>query len=204
MRKILPLVVSILFLVPSCTSTSTNDSFLLKSLDDQSKAQALTNEGIQEYDLHLNHRQDLDQIPRIRQFFTVALNYDPANTQAQQYLTLIDNFKSQKLQANLNSATRALAKAKRTDDDNYALFVSLQTAARIDPADAKRAEDAGGHVAGPVQARRLVPGEVEGRAERPSTTRPPMPPGRRRTPTPSRTRTRPWTSTRRAPRRRPR
>lgn len=137
MRKILPLVVSILFLVPSCTSTSTNDSFLLKSLDDQSKAQALTNEGIQEYDLHLNRRQDLDQIPRIRQFFTVALNYDPANTQAQQYLTLIDNFKSQKLQANLNSATRAFAKAMRTDDDNYAMFVSLQTAARIDPADAK-------------------------------------------------------------------
>lgn len=137
MRKILPLIVSILFLVLSCTSTSTNDSFLLKSLDDQSKAQALTSEGIQQYDLHLNHRQEIDQIPRIRQFFSVALSYDPTNTQAQQYLTLIDNFKSQKLQANLNSATKAFAKAKRTDDDNYAMFVSLQTAARIDPADAK-------------------------------------------------------------------
>jgi hypothetical protein len=125
--------VSILFFVFSCTTA--NDSFLLKNLDDQSKAQALTNEGIQEYDLHLNHRQEFDQIPRIREFFSVALSYDPNNTQAQQYLTLIDNFKSQKLQANLNSATKVLAKAKRTDDDNYSLFVSLQTAARIDPAD---------------------------------------------------------------------
>jgi len=133
MRKILPLIVSILFFVFSCTTA--NDSFLLKNLDDQSKAQALTNEGIQEYDLHLNHRQEFDQIPRIREFFSVALSYDPNNTQAQQYLTLIDNFKSQKLQANLNSATKFLAKAKRTDDDNYSLFVSLQTAARIDPAD---------------------------------------------------------------------
>jgi hypothetical protein len=118
-----------------CSSTPPNDSFLLKNLDDQSKAQALTNAGIQEFDLHLNHRQEFDQIPRIRQFFSVALAYDPTNTQAQQYLTLVDSFKSQKLQTNLNSATKALAKAKRTDDDNYALYVSLQTAARIDPAD---------------------------------------------------------------------
>ena len=63
MRRILPILVSIPFLVLSCTST--NDSFLLKSLDDQSKAQALTNEGIQEFDLQLNHRQEFDQIPRI-------------------------------------------------------------------------------------------------------------------------------------------
>jgi hypothetical protein len=135
MRKILPLVVSISFLVLSCTSTSPNDAFLIKNLDDQSKAQVLTSEGIQEYDLHLNHRQEFDQIPRIKQFFSTALSYDPNNTQAQQYLALIDNFKSQKLQANLNSATKVLAKAKRTDDDNYVLFVSLQTASRLDPAD---------------------------------------------------------------------
>jgi hypothetical protein len=127
--------VSISFLVLSCTSTSPNDAFLIKNLDDQSKAQVLTSEGIQEYDLHLNHRQEFDQIPRIKQFFSTALSYDPNNTQAQQYLALIDNFKSQKLQANLNSATKVLAKAKRTDDDNYVLFVSLQTASRLDPAD---------------------------------------------------------------------
>jgi hypothetical protein len=137
MRKILPLVASISFIVLGCTSVSVNDSFLLKNLDDQTKAQALTNEGIQEYDLHLNHRQDLDQIPHLRSFFSTALGYDPGNTQAQQYLTLIDNFKTRKLQANITSATKALAKAKRTDDDNYALFVSLQTAARIEPADPK-------------------------------------------------------------------
>ncbi len=65
----------------------------------------------------------------------MALSFDPGNTQAQQYLTLIDNYKSQKLQSNLNTATKTLAKAKRTDDDNYALFVSLQTAARVDPGD---------------------------------------------------------------------
>jgi hypothetical protein len=135
MRKILLVCVIVPFLVLSCTST--NDSFLLKSLDDQSKAQVLTAEGVQEFDLQLNHRQAFDQIPRIRQYFSVALSYDPNNTQAQQYLALIDSYKSQKLETNLNNASKALAKAKRTDDDNYVLFVSLQTASRIDPADPK-------------------------------------------------------------------
>jgi len=133
MRKILIVLVSVSFLVFGCTSS--NDAFLLKALDDQAKAQALTNEGIQEYDLHLTHRQEIELIPQIRQYFSVALSYDPGNTQAQQYLQLVDNYKSQKLSSNVTSATKMLAKAKRTDDDNYALFVSLQTAARIDPAD---------------------------------------------------------------------
>ncbi len=137
MRKLVPLIVCIPFLVLACTSTTPNDSFLIKNLDDQSKAQALTSEGIQEYDLHLTRRQEYDQIPRIKQYFTTALSFDPDNAQAQQYVTLVDNFKAQKLKANLNSATKTLAKAKRTDDDNYTLFVSLQAAARIDPADPK-------------------------------------------------------------------
>jgi len=133
MRKFLIVLAGVSFLVFGCTST--NDTFLLKALDEQAKAQALTNQGIQEYDLHLTHRGEIDLIPQIRQYFTVALSYDPGNTQAQQYLQLVDNYKGQKLSSNLTSATKMLAKAKRTDDDNYALFVSLQTAARIDPAD---------------------------------------------------------------------
>lgn len=133
MSKFLIFVVAIPLLVLGCTSA--NDAFLIKALDDQGKAQALTNEGIQQFDLHLTHRQEFDQIPQIRQYFSVALSFDPGNTQAQQYLTLIDNYKSQKLQSNLNTATKTLAKAKRTDDDNYALFVSLQSAARVDPGD---------------------------------------------------------------------
>jgi hypothetical protein len=136
MRKILVILACLVVFALGCTSTTPNDSFLLKALDDQSKAQALTNAGIQQFDLQLTHRQAYDQIPTIRQYFSVALAFDPGNTQAQQYLSLVDNFKTQKLSDNVTSATKMLAKAKRTDDDNYALFVSLQTASRIDPADA--------------------------------------------------------------------
>ena len=135
MKKMLVFLACATLVVVGCTTIPANDSFLLKALDDQSKAQALTNYGIQEYDLQLTHRQAYDQIPLIRQYFSVALSYDPGNTQAQQYLSLVDNFKSQKLSDNVSSASKMLAKAKRTDDDNYMLFVSLQTANRIDPAD---------------------------------------------------------------------
>jgi hypothetical protein len=116
---------------------SADATFLVKNLDDQSKSKALTDAGIEEYDVHIVHRQEYDQIARIKEIFSVALRYDPTNEQAQQYLALIDNYKNKKIKANLTSATKALAKPKRTDDDNYALFVSLQTAARLDPSNAK-------------------------------------------------------------------
>ena len=53
MGKFLVLVVAVLLVVFSCTSA--NDAFLIKALDDQSKAQALTNQGVQQYELHLAH-----------------------------------------------------------------------------------------------------------------------------------------------------
>ncbi len=130
MKKALLLVALVTLVVMGCTSTS--DTFLIQKLDDQSKAQALTAAGIEEYQLTLVRRQAFDQIPRVREYFSIALQLDPSNTQAQQYLTLVDNFKDQKLKANIGTATKTLAKAKRTDDDNYALFVSLQAASRID------------------------------------------------------------------------
>jgi len=114
---------------------SSGDSFLVQKLDDQSKSRALTIAGVAEYDLHVVRRQEFDQIPRIKDYFTVALSFDPTNAQAQQYIALIDNYKKKLLQANLKDANRNLAKPRRSDDDNYALFVSLQTAARIDPTD---------------------------------------------------------------------
>jgi hypothetical protein len=133
MKKILPLVLLLPLVVLGCMSADT--TFFIQKTDDESKARFITQEGIDQYNLYLVQRQEFDKIPQIKEYFNVALRFDPANTQAQQYLDLIDNFKAQKMQANVDNATKLLAKAKRTDDDTYALAVSLQTAARIDPAD---------------------------------------------------------------------
>jgi hypothetical protein len=130
MRKAF-LLLLLALLLSSCVS---NDAmFLVQNLDDQSKSLALTQAGIEEYQLHVVRLQEFDQIPRIKDYFNVALRYDPSNTQAQQYLSIVDNYKNQRLVAKVKEAAKVYAKPKRTDDDNYALFVSLQTAVRIDP-----------------------------------------------------------------------
>jgi hypothetical protein len=133
-KKLYFLLCLILVVFFGCMSADT--TFLVKNVDDQGKSKALTDAGIEEYDLHIVRRQEYDQIARIKDYFSVALRYDPTNEQAQQYLSLIDNYKNKKIKASLTSATKALAKPKRTDDDNYSLFVSLQTAARLDPTNA--------------------------------------------------------------------
>ena len=133
--KRLFLLSCLLLVVIGCASVSPGDSFLVQKLDSQSKSSALVAAGVAEYDLYVVKKQAFDQIPRIKEYFNVALTFDPSNAQAQQYLALIDNYKKKLLQANLKDASRNLSKPKRTDDDNYALFVSLQTAARIDPTD---------------------------------------------------------------------
>jgi tetratricopeptide (TPR) repeat protein len=133
MKKLLPLLLLLPLLAIGCTSTG--DAFLLKTLDPADKADALVTAGIDEYQVRIVHNEELDQIPRIREYFTTALGFDPTNARAQQYLTLVDNYKKEKLSTNVKAAAKIFAKPKRTDDDNYALYVSLQTAARLDPAD---------------------------------------------------------------------
>jgi len=120
-------------LLLGCTTTNTNDEFLLQKLDDQSKSRALTEAGVEEYEIALVRQAEYERITDIKNYFTVALRYDPSNARAQQYLALVEDYKTAQLKQNLRAATRALLKPKRTDDENYALFVSLQTAARIDP-----------------------------------------------------------------------
>jgi hypothetical protein len=120
-----------------CQSTSPNDSFLLQKLDDQGKSRALTEAGVEEYDIHLVRQSEFERIADIRNYFVVALKYDANNARAQQYLNLVDDYKNAKLRTSLKSASRGLQKQKRSDDENYAIFVSLQTAIRIDPGNAE-------------------------------------------------------------------
>ncbi len=121
----------------ACTSVNDSDSFLIKKLDDQSKSRALTEAGVEEYDIHLVHQAEFERIADIRNYFVVALKYDSTNARAQQYLALVDDYKSAQLRANLRTASKALKNPRRTDDDNYAIFVALQTAIKIDPGNAE-------------------------------------------------------------------
>jgi hypothetical protein len=135
MKRLIFLVCLAAAVILGCTST--NDAFLLQKLDDQAKSRALTEAGVEEYDIHLVRQAEFEKIGEIRDYFVFALKFDSGNSRAQQYLSLIDDYKSAQLSANLRSAAKALQKQKRSDDENYAIFVSLQTAIRIDPGNAE-------------------------------------------------------------------
>jgi hypothetical protein len=125
--------VACLFLV-GCVSTS--DDFLLRSLDDQAKAKALVDQGIAEYQLQLVKREDYTKIAVVRQYFVVALSYDPDNLLANQYRDLVDNFKTTRLRDKLKEANTYLAKVNRKEDENYAMCLAVQAVYRIDPSNA--------------------------------------------------------------------
>lgn len=134
MKKILWLIVWIPVFVLGCVSA--DDSFLVQKLDDQSKSQMLTAEGIDQYQLYVVKNRDFEQIDRIKEYFNTALRFDPTNTQAQTYLGMIDQYKASQVKVNIAAAGKLLAKPKRTDDDMYLLAVYLNTAASLDPQNA--------------------------------------------------------------------
>jgi hypothetical protein len=125
-------MISALALVLGCASLKDND-FLLKNLDDANKAIALTNQGITAYNRDLIEQSAYNKAADVRQYFVVALRYDPDNPKAKQYLDKVDNFKTSLARDKINAADKLLAKPKRTDDENYAIIAALQTAVAIDP-----------------------------------------------------------------------
>jgi hypothetical protein len=134
MKKLLLLIVLIPIFVLGCVSA--DDSFLVQKLDDQGKSQALTAAGIDQYQLYVVRNKDYEQIPRIKDYFNTALRFDPTNAQAQQYLKLIDSYKSQQVKVNIAAANKILAKPKRTDDDTYQAVSYLQSIMALDPKNA--------------------------------------------------------------------
>ncbi len=121
------------FLFAAGCSTLTDDQFLVQKLDDEIKAKALTEQGIQEYTLRLVRRGEYDKLADIRLYFSVALRFDPENVKAAQYLELVDDFKDARVREKVKEANRYLSKQKRKEDEDFALLAALQAAARLDP-----------------------------------------------------------------------
>jgi hypothetical protein len=133
------LLIVVLFVCLGCASgpatagMSGDNSFLVQNLDDSNKAVALTNQGVSAYNTYLVQQADYSKAEYVRQFFTVALRYDPDNAKAKQYLDKIDSFKGGLLDSKLKTVTTLAAKPKRKESEDYALIVALQSAVAIDP-----------------------------------------------------------------------
>ena len=128
------LVTALIVLFAGCTSLGDN-RFLVKNLDEKAKAKALTEAGIVQYQIHLVRRAEYAMIDEIKEYFTVALHFDPASALAKKYLALVVNYREAKLQASLKEAARLAQKPKRTEEETYLLCLAVQRAVRIDAAD---------------------------------------------------------------------
>lgn len=128
------LITALLALLVGCSSLGDN-RFLVKNLDEKAKAKSLTEAGIEQYQIHLVRKAEYAMIDEIKEYFVVALRFDPASALAKKYLTLVANYREAKLQASLKEAARFAQKPKRTEEETYLLCIAVQRAVRIDPAD---------------------------------------------------------------------
>jgi len=69
----------------------------------------------------------------VREYFTMALRYDPANLPAARYRDMVDNFQAARLSQALHEARTYLARPRRHEEEDYALCLAIQTALRVDP-----------------------------------------------------------------------
>jgi len=118
---------------------SAQDSFLLANLDSQAKARALVDEGVVQYQAQLVRKGDLSKVASVREYFTMALRFDQQNLLAARYRDLVDNFRAAKLSRSLKEAQSYVARQRRTEEEDFALCVAIQSALRLDPGNAAAA-----------------------------------------------------------------
>ncbi|GAB1484688.1 hypothetical protein MASR2M78_35060 [Treponema sp.] len=130
-KKLALLALSCLFLF-SCTSL-TDTIFLVQKVNAELKSEAITEQGIGEYDRYLKNDDDYTRVTEVRKYFTIALRLDAENQRASQYLSKVEEFKDNFVRGKLIKAQELGAKDKRSQDEDYTLITSLQAALAADP-----------------------------------------------------------------------
>ncbi len=118
-------------LASSCASLS-KDFFLNKQVDAAYKAEAVASQGVAAYEAELEAAGDYTKVAEVRRYFEVALEYDPDNAKAGEYLDKVDGYAKRFVGAKLAQAERLLAKSPREEAEDYALIVALQSARAAD------------------------------------------------------------------------
>jgi len=137
------MILAALALLSLFACASAPDNFLLTRLDGQAKARALVDEGAQQYRLQLLGRGDLSKVASVREYFTMALRFDPQSILAARYRDLVDNFRAAQFSHALKAAQAVYAVQRRREDEDYAMVLEIQTARRLEPSNAAAARLAG-------------------------------------------------------------
>ena len=124
--------VSLIVVYFSC-ATSSGDQFLVENLSDIDKSNAVTDKGIMLYNVKIKETTNFTSILEVKDYFEVALEYNPDNKTAQSYLVKIDNYLEAKLKDNIALANKYNDKTKKTEQDNFNVVYFLERAYEIDP-----------------------------------------------------------------------
>jgi hypothetical protein len=110
-----------------------DDLFLARNLDGEAKARALADRGSELYNELVARDAAYNRLDEVREYFVVALRYDPENAKAIQYVRKIDDFRGEYVRGKLKEARSLAAKPKRTADEDYKMVAAIQAAAFMDP-----------------------------------------------------------------------
>lgn len=127
-------IVSFLVLVSACV-TFGSDAVLVWEVPDEHKSQVLTNYGIELYKTELIKNNNYAQLDRIKKIFQAAMDFNPANTTAKQYLLLIEDYKNKRFENFIVQAQNLLKKIKRTDDETFTMLYAVEQARIFDAKD---------------------------------------------------------------------
>lgn len=122
------------------TTVSREDAFLSEKIQDDVKSRMLTDEGIRLHGLMIKERKEYTRIPQIKEYFEVALLFDPGNAEAKKYLEVMEDLRVYLHSENLKSAKRLIALEKPSETEEYRLMKATQNAVYYDPASTEAAE----------------------------------------------------------------
>jgi hypothetical protein len=119
------------FILSACVSANT-DVFIARNMSSKEKSRIIFEKGLDLYNSKLMENNDLQAIPEVRGYFEAAVQADPENLKAQEYLSKTDAFKAHRFESYLKNAKRLKDKKGRTDGESFELVLSTQRAADLD------------------------------------------------------------------------
>lgn len=124
-----------LFLILVSCAGLTDPFFLDANVPDKDKSQMVTDAGVAQYRELIIKRGDIDSLNYVREYFEVALRYDPSNQTAKSYLAQIQDYRDAKFLDYLKKAQTLQKQTNRNENDNYVLAVWVQKASSMAPFD---------------------------------------------------------------------
>ncbi|HMB00384.1 MAG TPA: hypothetical protein VKS21_05290, partial [Spirochaetota bacterium] len=126
-------IFSSLILITVFTTSCFKSGYLLIKLDNEDRAEALTEKGIDVYNKEIKKKGNYDNTRKIARYFKIALKYDPANKQAQQYLKLARTAKQRGAENYYNKARYYKKKQRKDTQDKFNMLFYLEKALKLNP-----------------------------------------------------------------------